>query len=231
MGGMTQAREVKSLIVLRYQWSPWWGGASIRKRDNGRYTVLVYVRPGFKPDLPSHVGGVPIDWSYQEQARMFPSERAPLVFIDFDGVLNFSRLGLSMAKIMNRRVGPELFHPEKITLLNHLTNTAGAKLVISSMWRTWNTLAAIQAALTEAGATGEVIGMTPYLYDKRGSEVNAYLRAYEDTYGHAPRYVIFDDKDDDTLFLHGGSFIKTDSRYGLQAAHIAIALNALGVAA
>ena len=66
-----------------------------------------------------------------------------------------------------------------------------------------------------------------WLNDNRGNEVSRYLRDYTQTYGSMPRYVIFDDKADPTLFRHGKSFIHTDSVQGLQPAHIAIAKNVL----
>lgn len=66
--------------------------------------------------------------------------------------------------------------PRAVSLLNQVVD-AGAKVVVSSVWRKSHTLEGLQWLLQEFGFRGEIIGTTPDLFDAgRGREILAWLK-------------------------------------------------------
>ncbi len=114
-----------------------------------------------------------------------------VVFLDIDGVLvtGFSSSGNSAS-------------PECVTALNHITNSTGAKIVVSSTWR-WMGMDKVLEHLLQWGVTGEIIGATPTMESRipnghivldgqpRGIEIQSWL----DSNPHS-RFVILDDMTD-----------------------------------
>lgn len=166
-----------------------------------------------------------------------PSPVRPVVFLDFDGVLNskdwFQRRGPRP-----QARGPDLVRwrldPRTAPRLNRLAN-AGAHFVISSTWRIAG-LTEMRETLWMLGVRGEVIDVTPDLTVKtrsiyvnharnRGQEIQAWL----DLNDYAGPFVILDD-DTDMGPLHD-RLVHVDDRFGLLDEHVDTALSLLAAQA
>ena len=111
-----------------------------------------------------------------------------IIFLDIDGVLNdiydmISNINISR-KIYNnvypnRNYEQEKkyisinFSFEKLQILKKIIRITDAKIVLSSSWRS----ILLMDALIDNGIP--VIGMTPYVYQKRGKEIKEYLKNNE----------------------------------------------------
>jgi len=90
-----------------------------------------------------------------------------------------------------------VFSPVAVAALNHITDTTGAKLVISSVWKN-NGMERLVEHFKEQGVKGEIIGLTPYVYNEeykcrmRGGEIQAWL----DANPKPESFVILDDESD-----------------------------------
>ena len=121
-----------------------------------------------------------------------------VIFLDIDGVLNndiyFHNEKIDLPYPLSE------FSPSAVDLLNKLTDSTGAKLVISSDWRKDNTLEGLKNIFSRVGITGEIIGKTPILRGNRlygetvrGDEINVWL---VETHHKIEKYIILDDNND-----------------------------------
>lgn len=127
----------------------------------------------------------------------------PLIFLDFDGVLN------SIASQVVYRTCNK-FDSVCVGLVQKLAEDTSAQVVISSSWRVGNTLDGLREHLAKNGGpelAKRVVAMTPRLVTPRGTEIKKYL----DDSGHGGGYVILDDDGD---MLDGQPFIRVDRRFG-----------------
>jgi hypothetical protein len=125
-----------------------------------------------------------------------------IIFLDFDGPL------------VSRQSRGARAWPSCIAALNRITDTTGARIVVSSTWR-MSGKSHVKKLLRQWGATGEVVGITPVLESEnywepilRGYEIAAWLRRHT-----ADSFVIVDD-DDDMAHLHP-HLIRTPPEDGL----------------
>lgn len=85
---------------------------------------------------------------------------SPILFIDFDGVLNR---------------GSGRFEPDFVDRLNRITDQTGASLVIHSSWRWARTVTQLTYILREAGVTGLILDKCPcpifHVEDRSGFQV------------------------------------------------------------
>lgn len=110
--------------------------------------------------------------------------------------------------------------PRAVERLNRLTDATGAKIVVSSTWRSDSNL---QEVFNLVGIKEPIHDITPYMRSRhRGSEIQEWLDKQTEPY----RYVIFDD-DTDMLDSQLPYFIQSDwLKWGLsdedveQAIHI-----------
>ena len=161
-----------------------------------------------------------------------------LIFLDIDGVLNHELFYKSGSreerfKLANEEkdlpYGCSNIDPEKVSLLNTLIKETGAKVVVSSSWRTGRSVEDLQAVLDWNGFQGEVIGKTIRLGFKtpkdvdynysvpRGCEIKAWLEMNKSILNakiSKVRYVILDD-DTDFLWWQRNNFIHVDSYCGI----------------
>ena len=116
-----------------------------------------------------------------------------LIFLDFDGPI------IPLQSHSTRRPLKSKAWPEAVAALNRITDVTEASIVVSSSWRT--TAAKMRELLSQWGATGEVVGITPVLFQKvdgiwtgvpRGREIGEYLRKRRDV----DAFVILDDDTD-----------------------------------
>lgn len=125
-----------------------------------------------------------------------------IVFLDFDGVILSieSRLGVTMPSIADHTVRTyfskcaDLYKatPRNVMILNKITDSSKAKIVISSNWRLGLSFKRLKELLATWGVTGHVIGVTPRLGVKqRFSEIALFLKTKN--YKSLESYVILDD--------------------------------------
>lgn len=158
-----------------------------------------------------------------------------IIFLDIDGVLNKALVASSSERADVLKILPYgWMNKSLVKNLNEITDSTGAKIVISSAWRHDNLLENKQM-LKAFGVTGEVIGQTPRLgqYTVRGNEIKAWLDDNKDKLGctasNFKQYVIIDDSSD-MLLEHLEHFIHTDAYAGLSnhATHkVKLKLNSL----
>lgn len=135
-----------------------------------------------------------------EEARLLDLASAnPLLFLDFDGVLNHQA---HFAALAAKGWDPDdALDPACVDRLNFLLNASGAYVTVSSSWRIGRSLEELRTILSAAGfAHAErVVGKTPVCRSGgqglggRGAEILTWLRAL-------PRphecFVILDDGND-----------------------------------
>lgn len=108
----------------------------------------------------------------------------------------------------------ELFDPMCKRFLEYVIKETGAKIVITSTWRS-DGLRVMQMMWRDRGMPGKVVGVTPNFMRRtgstlqRGKEIDAYLKGKK-----ALSYVIFDD-DTDMEPHHKPRFVRTHFQYGI----------------
>lgn len=113
----------------------------------------------------------------------------PLIFLDFDGVLNSIESSLSLG-------GWHRFDQVAVGLVARLRRHADALIVVSSTWRIGcGDVATLKERMVSAGGAAlaeHTIGMTARLNRQRGEEIAEWLQRKP----HAGPYVILDDDSD-----------------------------------
>lgn len=150
-----------------------------------------------------------------------------IIFLDIDGVLNHELFYRDRYEGKNDAKSREYPLSEidfvSVGYLNQLVLDTGAKVVISSTWRSGRSTEELQDILNQAGFVGEVIDKTPSLRNLgdavlRGNEIYKWLKDNEEVYGskyHSyNNYVIFDD-DSDMLYWQRNNFFLVDRYAGL----------------
>lgn len=141
----------------------------------------------------------------------FSNSTTPLVFLDFDGVLNSIQSAIAFGTTQR-------FCPVAVGLVAALCRKTGAQIVVSSSWRPENPgrLFDLEKNMLRVGAADLVpylIGYTPRLRDTlqymppRGAEV----QLWRERNGHTGTYVILDDDDD---ALQGQPWVQTSQGRG-----------------
>lgn len=138
-----------------------------------------------------------------------------IIFLDFDGVLNSARTIIAYGQGMllpRSRFDDPKFDPVCVALVRALVEDTGAKIVISSSWRTGATLGELRLIFSLYGwdTQDSIIDVTPsFMNVTRGVEIHHWLEnnAWHD-------YVIIDDGDG-FLAEQLPHVIKTDMYEGL----------------
>jgi HAD domain in Swiss Army Knife RNA repair proteins len=137
--------------------------------------------------------------------RTLKPEDMPLVFLDFDGVLNNWGSATAFGTF-------HTFDPVSVSLMRRLCEQSGAKVAVSSSWRPQapGQLDLLLRSMQRAGAgelVGFVIGYTDRLLGIRGAEVAKFRRDNR----HSGKFVILDDDSD---FFPGQPLIQTSQGRG-----------------
>lgn len=135
--------------------------------------------------------------------------RDPLIFLDFDGVLNSNAWVWS-----HSGEGFDHIAPSCIALVNQLIARTGAKVVVSSAWRILFSDAELREGLAEFGFIGEIIGSTDRIGSVRGQQIQRWLTAHE----HTGPFVILDDSIDMAHLLP--SLIRTNADTGISQSDV-----------
>jgi DNA-binding LacI/PurR family transcriptional regulator len=137
-----------------------------------------------------------------------------IIFLDLDGVL------VNRAALRARRLDPQhkpAADPEAVAALNHIVESTGAQIVVTSTWREEYSLAELRELLARWGVSGFVVDVTP-MGNARGQEIQEWLTLHA-----AEHFVILDDQSDmERLQAH---LVKTETEAGLtmREAEMAIA--------
>lgn len=134
----------------------------------------------------------------------------PVIFLDFDGVLNTERhqARLAVEGKPNKDAWGPLFDPSAVENLRLIIDNTDAAIVISSSWRYAHRLGSLRMMWE---VPGEIIGTIPCgaTYISRGEDIECWL----DKYGR-PDYVIIDDLDDFSPAQHD-RYIETNPIVGI----------------
>jgi len=133
-----------------------------------------------------------------------------IIFLDIDGVLNnHSTFGPG-------RSGDEAIEPGMVELVAGLVQETGARIVISSSWRSRGFLLMRELLARHGLDSQSVIGVTPYLLGGRGTEIREWMRLSRKP---VKSFVILDDEAEDLygLLEH---LVQTDPYVGLTRHHI-----------
>ena len=139
-----------------------------------------------------------------------------VICLDFDGVLNSvgSFIYNNRLKLQGLTDTPthESFDPIACSNLQYiLEELPDVQIVVSSSWRKYKTLAALQEIFKQNNLLPDrMVGTTPELPSRyRGDEIEAYLKDHPEV----TEFVIVDDDSDMKPYMD--RLIKTDSRNGL----------------
>lgn len=162
----------------------------------------------------------------------------PIIFLDFDGVLN-SQLYYKRLKD-EELVGTHTdLDPEAVQKLNTLCTEAKAKVVITATARLNRSIEELEEMLEKTGFTGEILGKTEDLRNGKGSdsilrgnEVLHWIKGHPAEIG-APywnyhQYVILDD-DSDFLYWQRNNMVITDPYVGITRKTVFLAKRILGL--
>lgn len=181
-----------------------------------------------------------------------------VIFLDIDGVLNsqdwyiYRRDNVAMDSV-NAQYPFYEFDPRAVERLNRIIEKTEAKIVVSSSWRSGETVESLQKLLDSVGVKGEVIGLTPHLWCQkpypdmdgyrvpRGCEIDWWLDNYGDfqrinwseekqieyiNKAKVKNYIILDD-DSDMLYGQREHFIRTAHDHGLTDELVDLAISIL----
>ena len=121
-----------------------------------------------------------------------------LIFLDFDGVVAHSKTAKNRylaypEQDADGTVKQTMWYdldPTCIVLLNRLIKLTNAKVVISSAWRTWHSVANLEKHLKDFGFSGEVIGKTIRKFSSwRDQEIKWWMEENK----YSGDYIILDD--------------------------------------
>lgn len=157
-----------------------------------------------------------------------------ILFTDVDGVLNSADYMRNRRAI--RRPSPHAIDAVTVPRLNTVTDRTGAKIVISSSWRIGKAVERLREIFALHGITGDVIGLTPSLYEwytkddkvcskraERGFEIDCWLDEWPSDprfaeLGPVESFAIVDDNSDMVHLAH--RLVKTDWDTGLLDEHV-----------
>lgn len=147
----------------------------------------------------------------QEIAEQDNEKDCPIIFLDFDGVLNTEKYYCELKSKglpSNDKYG-QLFDPEAVANLRKIIDATDARIVVSSSWR-YMGLNVLQRMWYDRDLPGRIVDITPLhlLDDKlrdtdltqvdmlslcRGNEIKWYFDEVLDANSNSRRFVIFDD--------------------------------------
>lgn len=137
----------------------------------------------------------------------------PVVFLDFDGVLNTEQCQARLAiegKLKKDAWGP-LFDPRAVANLQKIVEATDARIVISSSWRYIHKLGSLRMMWEVRGLPCGIHDVIPHeaTYISRGEDIDWYLEKH----GRL-NYVIIDDVDDFFVSKHD-HYVETNPIVGI----------------
>lgn len=173
--------------------------------------------------------------------HMESTDKLKIIFLDIDGVLNSNDWYVKRAETVpmdsiSAQYPFYEFDPTAVKRLNRITDTTGAKIVVSSTWRHGRTVEQLKTLFQPVGITGEIIDVTPDIRTAkdvsytipRGCEIDKWLKDHhfqrinwskerQQEYldkSQIENYIILDD-DSDMLYNQREHFVKCPHLTGL----------------
>lgn len=144
----------------------------------------------------------------------FMAESKPVVFLDFDGVVEtiyWEKSEDGSWTLNGHKSGKsELCNKQAIGWLNELYSKVSYDVVVSSSWRIRMSVDELQELLTKSGFNSDikVIDKTPVLYQQRGYEIQQWI----DDHNFKGKFIIIDDDSDMCHLLP--ALVRTDCQLG-----------------
>lgn len=128
-----------------------------------------------------------------------------IIFLDFDGVLNSAQFKAMRPKVESQALTIDeardrAIDKAAIARLNVIVERTGAKVVVSSMWRTHISRADLRGLLHRNGFTGVTLDKTPGGSGNRGVQIREWLHSATNAGRVIESFVIIDDEDDFATF-------------------------------
>ena len=139
-----------------------------------------------------------------------------IIFLDFDGVLNFSGF-------LEERENIHAIDPVCVHRLNRIIDATDAQVVVSSTWRIFFNNQQLREILRDAGFKGQLIDTTIDLGGHRGDEIRHWLNNHLGV----TSFVILDDNDDGISDHFKDQWVETSFVTGLLKVHVEKAINIL----
>lgn len=141
-----------------------------------------------------------------------------IIFLDIDGVLNCQLFYEKQKDNKRIKYPQDQICTQRVEMLNELCKETDSAVVISSTWR-HSGLAYCKEVLEKAGATFDIIDITPSMHVARGVEIDKWLndncaKIFGVHSFEFYRYAIIDD-DSDMLLGQFANFFQTDPYSGL----------------
>lgn len=139
----------------------------------------------------------------------------PVLFLDFDGVLNSRRY---FETLTGRPDGVGLFDdysqidPAAVERLNRVIEKTGTRVVVSSTWRIMHSPGSLYEILCKRGFRSGIYGCTPVRREDKGRYRE--IRAWLDSNGHNGPFAIVDD-DHNAGIGYAPQFVRTTFDEGL----------------
>ena len=125
-----------------------------------------------------------------------------IIFLDFDGVMDTARYELILRISGRPSVDAygTIFDPECVWNLRQIIDKTGAKIVVSSSWKSIMSFEELLDMWKKRNLPGEVIDTTPYNLEcrNRGDEIDLWLQGCQEEC----QYVILDDIDGSNFNEH-----------------------------
>ena len=187
--------------------------------------------------------------AFLEEERLLEAREHPLIFLDFDGVLNTENYFAKMTVegVPTRDYYGPKFDPKAVANLQKIIEVTDAWIIVSSSWR-YMGLKELQRMWTDRNLPGWVAGITPLHTDdeklletdlsqldeiaaemfcsSRGNEIKAYFDEVLQVNSHMQRYVILDDLKD-VLSEQEDHFIRINPVVGITEKDVEKAIEVL----
>ena len=201
------------------------------------------------PSLPENIV-IDTDISpFLEEELLREARKRPLIFLDFDGVLNTENhfAKMTVEGVPTRDYYGPKFDPKAVANLQKIIEATDAWIIVSSSWR-YMGLKELQRMWTDRNLPGWVAGTTPLhtnddklletdlnqldeittemFCPSRGNEIKAYFDEVLQVNSDMHRYVILDDLKD-VLSEHEGHFIRINPVVGITEKDVKKAIEVL----
>lgn len=155
----------------------------------------------------------------------------PIIFLDFDGVLNTDEYLRTAARTTGRIASEVDLDPAAVARLQEIVDATGAAVVVSSSWRLLYCLDALTGYLRARGFRGDVVGTTPRWVATTDPDAprGAEIALWREEWGHVGPYAILDDDPDAGIGHDACRYVQTLNDRGLDEETTRAAIRAIRV--
>lgn len=148
-----------------------------------------------------------------DTGMLLMSRTFPILFLDFDGVLNH----VDCWKGDHKTSDTDILDPVCVSRLNRIIEKTKCEVVVSSSWRILKTLIELQDLLSATGYKHRLLSTTPKTISSRGSDIHRWI-SYHGRLNFGPIAIV---DDDSNMAPYMDRLVKTDFyNGGLQDEHV-----------